>query len=159
MEMVAQNVGSSLGTGPGAGRSASRQRLPQRLGDIIVPDRERMKVALATPGEVAAIAAHVEPATARDMVSEWRFVAIRNTVAGTVRVHLLGIGARRRQPLITSQVVAFDAQARLARTLSGSLYTLAGRRADSEPPPEHIAVICSAMHAWGLGTNYTVTRG
>lgn len=125
--------------------------LPATLDEIVTRNRDRWQIGLATAAEIAALAGAVRaaPGEERDLLANWRLVAIRNRCMGKAMIILLADAARIGMNWSTSLVKAVDFDRRLARTRN-SVYALGGR-GKGEPPLLHLLHLCATLHAWGVG--------
>jgi hypothetical protein len=154
-----QRKPSSIGTADVRGiQEALEQMMPKSLDDIVRKNRDVLQLGLATAGELAVLAATIEPGHSRDTIEEWRIVAFRAIgprsdadMAGILSrsLSLLGRAAGMRCPWITSAVTQIDIDAGLVRTRN-SLYRL-GARGEGEPPQDDLICVCAAMHKCGVG--------
>lgn len=125
--------------------------LPATLDEIVTRNRDRWRIGLATAAEIAALtgAVRATPGEERDLLVNWRLVAIRNRCMGETMIILLANAARAGTNWSTSLVKAVDFKRRLARTRN-SVYAL-GNRGEGEPPLLHVLHLCATLHAWGVG--------
>lgn len=127
--------------------------LPATLDEIVTRNRERWQIGLATATETAALAGAVcaAPGEERDILADWRLIAIRDRHMGEVMIVLLADAMRAGTNWSTSLVKTVDFDRRLARTRN-SVYALADH-GEGEPPLLHLLHLCATLHAWGVGTS------
>lgn len=123
--------------------------MPSCLDDVIRKNRDKARLYLATPELKADKARVIGLAEPRDTISNYRFIVFQTT-AGKPNVILLGHGERARGAWITSAVEGIDFGTGMVAT-ANSLYRLEGAEGEGEPPFEHLAIVCAAMHSWGNG--------
>lgn len=125
--------------------------LPATLDEIVTRNRDRWQIGLATATEVAALAGAVRaaPGEERDLLADWRLIAIRDRHVGNAMLILLADAARAGTNWSTSLVKAVDFERGVARTRN-SVYALADR-GEGEPPLLHLLHLCATLHAWGVG--------
>lgn len=126
-------------------------RLPATLDEIVTRNRDRWQIGLATAAEIAALAGAVRaaPGEKKDILADWRLIAIRDRHTGEAMFILLADAARAGTNWSTSLVMAVDFKRRLARTRN-SVYAL-GAHGEGEPPLIHRLHLCAMLHAWGVG--------
>lgn len=125
--------------------------LPATLDEIVTRNRDRWQIGLATAAEIAALAGalHAAPGEEKDLLADWRLIAIRDRHVGDATLILLADAARAGTSWSTSLVKAVDFERRMARTRN-SIYAL-GDRGQDEPPLLHLLHLCATLHAWGVG--------
>lgn len=127
-----------------------------RLDEILTRQRDRANIGLATAAEVAALATKIAdpgPWGVRDLLDDWRFVALR--LDGRVALRLLGDSVIATPPWVTSAVVGINLGTRLVRTTKGSIYRL-GQAGIGEPPERHLRLLAYALIRQGLGRTFGI---
>lgn len=125
--------------------------LPATLDEIVTRNRDRWQIGLATAAEIAALTGSIcaTPGEERDILADWRIVAIRDRQMGDAMFILLADAVRAGTNWSTSLVKTVDFERCLARTRN-SVYALA-KRGEGEPPLLHRLHLCATLHAWGVG--------
>lgn len=127
------------------------------LDAIVTRGRERFQIGLATPAEMATLAAIIDVAAGseKDVLEDWRLVALRNLQSPCDAAFvLLGHATRQQMNLCTSDVVGLAVEHAVART-KHSIYRL-GTAGSGEPPTQHILHLCATLHMWGFGEEFGV---
>lgn len=108
-----------------------------------------VSVGHATDAELDAIAAVVDPASARDVLHAWSLVAVRDSESRGTQVHALGWRVALVNTWITSPLVGVDSQARAVSTESGHAYSLELQDGPELAPSlwKHLAY---ALRTWGF---------
>lgn len=113
------------------------------LDGLVTERRDRLSIGLATPEEVAKLAASLAGgAQPRDTIDPWYLVSFRVPTGSVLR--LLGGSRRTGRVWITSSVTAVDLEAAVLTTHSGSRYAL-GTRGEGEPPVEFVLHVAAAL--------------
>lgn len=122
--------------------------VPKSLDDLIRTNRDLALFRLATDQEVMHLHHEIAPRKPKDTLNDWRLIAFHLKQVNQTYFFMLGTSATS-VPRITSDVEQIDLDRKLILTRN-SLYSL-GERGEGEPHFEHLMMVCSAFHTWGLG--------
>lgn len=126
--------------------------LPITLDEIIRENRHIAGLRLADPAEIEHLRMENLQGTPKDMLDDWRIVAILFN-GRPVGYRLIGIGRRTGRPVFASPISQISDSAAL--TDSGSLYGL-GQHGEGEPPRDHLVWICAMLREMGIGDSFGV---
>lgn len=120
--------------------------------DDVIGRKDLGRVRLATPEETSKLTGGVGTGPERGTLRDWRLIAL-DLIDRELEIILIGVNGREYWG--TSSVLAADFERGVARTRSGSIYTLvdAGK---GEPPISHVLHVCYMLSYWGMGKTLDV---
>ncbi len=143
-----ENRHAEVDFGEAVGMENIDDYLPRRLDEIVTRNRDQVEIRLATPEEVAQLAAEIlEPPEVKDTILDWYPVTFRVREDSTVRI--FGVFERRGAVSYTSRVLMLDEAAGLAIS-DRSIYRL-GKRGEGEPPRGLVIALCALLNEMGVG--------
>ena len=128
--------------------------IPKTLDQIITRNRALCSLHLSSDDDIAHLQRIIVATEqdAKDVIRDWRIVCIDRPPEHGGKDHiLLGYAQKAGVPWSTSVLVGIDLVSRSVLTTSGSLYRLAGEKAQGEPPFEHVLQMCRTLTQWGVG--------
>ena len=135
---------------------AVEKLIPKSLDDVIRKHRDKLRLALATEGELAKLEAIVPNSPVRYTLTEWQVIMLHATLENGAKIaspRLVGSVVGTGESWITSNVVGIDRGKGLVQT-ANSMYRVIGPRVGEEKID--LFNVCIALHQWGLGSSFGV---
>lgn len=131
-----------------AGLENLNDHLPHTLDQIVTRNRDQVEIRLATPEEVAQLAAEIlQPEAVKDTITDWYPIVFR--VRDDLTIRIFGVFESRGTVSYTSRVLMLDEAAGLAIS-DRSIYRL-GKGGEGDPPRAFVVALCALLNESGVG--------